>query len=360
MPSAAPNVKKQSLRNVATKTVVVVASLALAYVSTALALVFWPEPVFKGAPTITPEMQAMSEKASGLVREQVYPFTPRTFTTRDGEKLFARDFGASSRITVVFMHGVASDSEPSNVFSGLLNQLTGARVIAFDHRGHGQSGGKPWAVDHAGQYEEDVADIIAEIRKQDPQTRIILGGHSMGGGIALRYALRNDTAKVDGYLLMAPLFGSDSPSMKLTGSPAEAKIAEMFVKFRAPRLIGVVMLDSIGVTAFNDEPILLFNRPGMPAYGYAALQSMQPNSPDDYRAALSAIDAPLLLVAGDKDEAFNAAAYEGIIRQYSKGETALIEGASHSGVTSDPRTAERIAQWLSASESHLSNLSNAR
>jgi alpha-beta hydrolase superfamily lysophospholipase len=351
--------KKMTLGEFLKGTALAGASLAAIYAGTAVSLVYWPDKPFVGAPVVTAEMQAMGEKMSGVVRKQIYDFAPRTFSVRDGTEIFARDFSPEeqAKTTIVLMHGVAGDSAPMNSFAGKMLETSGVRVIAIDHRGHGQSGGKPWAVDHAGQYEEDAADVIAQVRKETPETRIILAGHSMGGGIALRYALNDKLPDVDGYLLMAPLMGGDSPTMqKAAASPEEVKLGEMFVKFRTLRLIGALMLDSVGISAFNNEPILYFNRPslngsGMPGYGYSALQSMQPNAPQDYRAALAAIDKPLLLVAGSKDEAFNGPAFEGVIKQYSKGEALIVAGAMHNGVTHDPRAIERVSQWLDAMDS---------
>jgi alpha-beta hydrolase superfamily lysophospholipase len=69
-------------------------------------------------------------------------------------------------------------------------------------------------VAHIGQYEEDAAGRHRRPRAQSPNRRIILAGHSMGGGVSLRYALLGSAPKVDGYLLLAPLFGGDSPTMR--------------------------------------------------------------------------------------------------------------------------------------------------
>jgi alpha-beta hydrolase superfamily lysophospholipase len=43
-------------------------------------------------------------------------------------------------------------------------------------------------VDYIGQLEDDVADVIAAIRARRPDARIVLLGHSAGGGLLVRYA----------------------------------------------------------------------------------------------------------------------------------------------------------------------------
>jgi hypothetical protein len=46
----------------------------------------------------------------------------------------------------------------------------------------------PGDVDYIGQLEDDVADVIAAIRARRPAARIVLLGHSAGGGLLVRYA----------------------------------------------------------------------------------------------------------------------------------------------------------------------------
>ena len=106
----------------------------------------------------------------------------------------------------------------------------------------------------------------------------------------------------------------------------------------------VIALDLRG----HGLPILYFNQPGAPAYGFAALQSMQPNAPRDYRCALSAIRVPLLVVVGSKDEAFNALAYPDVLRASGHVDsTKIIDGSTHNRVLGDSRTIDIVSQWIS-------------
>jgi predicted dienelactone hydrolase len=75
-------------------------------------------------------------------------------------------------------------------------------------------------------------------------------------------------------------------------------------------------------------------------------------APRDYRAAFRAIKAPLLLVAGSKDEVFRANAYADVVKQYSSGRSMLVDGATHVGVLTDTVAIAEIkflAQSLRAS-----------
>jgi alpha-beta hydrolase superfamily lysophospholipase len=326
----------------------ILAGLVALYGAAAVGATFWPETIFTNSVMVTPDVFAARQRASGVLTEQTYPYAERRFAARDGAQLYSRLFGAPASTTVVLVHGVTADSSQMNVPAGLLQVATGAQVIALDLRGHGHSSGTPWQTAYAGQYEDDVADVIKALRLVQPHGKVILAGHSMGGGIALRYALDAQAPPVDGYLLLAPLFGTGSPTER-TDAPAGPRSASAaYVYFRTPRLIGVLLFNLIGVHAFNNLPILYFNQPGSPEYGYTALESMQPNAPRGYRVALGAIKVPMLLIAGSRDEAFNAAAYSEVLNASGHpGSTLIIEGTTHNRVLSDPRTIAAIAKWMS-------------
>jgi alpha-beta hydrolase superfamily lysophospholipase len=196
-------------------------------------------------------------------------------------------------------------------------------------------------VDSIGQYEDDVGDVIQQLRATRPGRRIVLAGHSMGGGISLRYALKPGLPDVDGYLLVAPYLGPDSPTTRLEETEASAA----FLQVHVPRTLGLWVLNGFGITAFNGLRTIFFNLPQeMPlrSYSYRASVSM---APSDCGLAFQAISQPLLVVVGSADEAFHADRYEATIRPHSAGEVVVIDGASHDGVLTDPRTLDAIRSW---------------
>lgn len=300
----------------------------------AFVMVFWGDPEFPPLPEATPE-----EEAAFAARfEQPYPAGKRQFKMRDGVTLAAQDFPAKSDTAIVFIHGVLASSFPHNRSSGLLREAISAEVIAIDLRGHGSSGGAPGDVSYIGQYEDDVADVIRQIRAAKPTGRIILAGHSMGGGIALRYAMKPGAPPVDGYLLFAPHLGPKSPT-----TPTEATEAgAAFVRIHLPRILGLTLFNSAGIKGFNGLHTLFFNLPeGLPlrSYSYRAMVGMHPS---DHVPALAAVDKPLLVVVGSKDEAFRADRYPEVVRN---GEVVVIEGANHDGVVEDPRALAAVRRW---------------
>lgn len=281
-------------------------------------------------------------EAAGISFEQKFFAETRSFPLADGTALSAQVLSADSPTTVLYLHGILGASFLLNESAGMLREALGARVVALDLRGHGMSGGKPGDTDYLGQYEDDVAEVIGQLRAEKPGGRLILAGHSMGGGIALRYAEKAGLPPVDGYLLLAPHLGWESPTTRKEATAADARFAQLHI----PRLLALHLLNAVGVTPFNGLRIMFFNLPPelpLRSYSYRALLG---GTPDDYRKALAAVEVPLLLVVGSRDEAFVASEYEGVMRQWSQGSFALVPDAKHNSLTRDSRAMAHIAQWF--------------
>ncbi|MDX2007270.1 MAG: alpha/beta hydrolase [Meiothermus sp.] len=308
--------------------------------SLAALLIAQPDPKFSPLPAPTPEELATLAKRF----EQPYPSRAETLEVRDGATLNLQRYPAASDTTVLLLHGVLGSGALLNRTAGMLQEATGAEVVTLDLRGHGLRADRPGDVDYIGQYEDDVADAIAHLRRNRPDQRIILAGHSAGGGISLRYALkeaRGAAPAVDGYLLFAPHLGSRSPTTPTTFSPEGAR----FVQLQLPRVLGLSLLNALGIRAANGVRVLFFNLPPelpLRAYSYRALSSL---FPADHRPALKAVRAPLLVVVGSRDGSFKATEYGRVISAYSKGTVELVEGADHEGVLTDARTFEAIKRW---------------
>ncbi len=67
----------------------------------------------------------------------------------------------------------------------------------------------------------------------------------------------------------------------------------------------------------------------------------------DYEADLVAIEKPLLVVAGDADEAFIAERYAPVISaQTAAGTYHVLPGVTNMGVVTDPEVFPVIEDWL--------------
>lgn len=285
----------------------------------------------------------------------------RCVAARDGVRLALRRNpappwarGAQGGPVVLLLHGVlASGAEPAIAEAARrLEGAAGVSVYRLDLRDHGLSASRGRQdhladLDHIGQFEEDVADVLAHLRREHPEAPLVLAGHSMGGGIALRYLARPELragADVDGVLLYAPLLGERSPTARKAAKAEPG--APPLVRAAVPRIVGLALLNLLQIRVLNGLGTLYFDLPAdLPVRGYS-FRAMASLAPEDYRAALRSGDRPLLAIVGSNDEAFQAEAYPRVIALHPKGETVLVPGASHDGVLTDPRSTDAAATWL--------------
>lgn len=307
-----------------------------------LNLINVPSPVFKPSKPIKLDAKAIADMGF----EQVYENEPVEYITRDGKKLIAQKYAKQSTATVLLLHGVLSGSYLMNKTAGLIRDAADAEVIALDLRGHGQSEGKPGDVDFIDQYAYDLEDVIKSIHASKPAGKIILAGHSLGGGIILRHALLQGSTDVDGYILLAPLLGQNSPTIPQEQEYSNTDSSEPFMKIHISRIIGLKMLNSIGNHQHDSLPVLFFNVPELSPiknYSYRANESM---SPEDYKSGLQAVKKPLIVCVGSADEAFSAAEFEKAVSKNSKGETFMIESETHNGIRHNTEVMKIITNWV--------------
>ena len=119
------------------------------------------------------------------------------FQTRDGTRLFYKDWGAGK--PVVFVHTYVLNSDAWDYQMECLVRH-GLRSVAYDRRGHGRS-------DRPGSgYDFDtLADDLAALIDHRDLAEITLVGHSMGAGEVARYLSRHGSARVARVLLVAPI-----------------------------------------------------------------------------------------------------------------------------------------------------------
>jgi non-heme chloroperoxidase len=168
-----------------------------------------------------------------------------TITTKDGTKIFYKDWGTGQPI--VFSHGwplSADDWDGQMLYFGNL----GYRVIAHDRRGHGRSDQTSGGND-MNTYADDLAELFEKLDLRDA----ILVGHSTGGGEVARYLGRHGTKRV----AKAALISAITPLMlKTPNNPLGAPI-EVFDGLRAA-------LAANRPQFYKDitMPFYGFNRPG--------------------------------------------------------------------------------------------------
>ena len=268
----------------------------------------------------------------------------QSYTARDGASLFYRLFESDASLTLVLLHGSGAEGR---YLTGLAQKLASsniATVVVPDLRGHGRSVvSSSGDVDYVGQLESDLSDLNTHLKGRYPQNLLVLGGHSSGGGFAIKYAGTERAESFDAYLLLAPYLGHDAPTTRPNSGD--------WVQVSVRRYIGLSMLNNVGIRWFNATPVLFFNRPqewsdALQAdhYTYRMNQSL---SPKGYAQSLSANRKPLMVVIGREDEALFADEYPALFEQVApQSVVELIEDTQHLDLPDSTDAYRVIAAWL--------------
>src|SRR6476660_6427904 len=226
-----------------------------------------------------------------------------TITTRDGTKIFYKDWGPKSAQPIVFHHGwplSADDRDAQMMF--FLGQ--GYRVIAHDRRGHGRSS----QTDAGNEMDTYASDVSALVRGLDLRNAVHVG-HSTGGGEVAHYAARAEPGRV----AKAVLLDAVPPVMvKKDTNPGGTPI-EVFDGYRAALVANRAQL----YLDIPTGPFYNFNRSGVnPSEGlirnwwrqgmmgsvkagYACIKAF---SETDFTEDLKAIEVPVLVIHSADDQ----------------------------------------------------------
>ena len=320
------------------RTIFILLSISAIYILGSIGLIYTPEPVLEP----TTNTNAVDLESTGLNFEQNYEYIESHFKTRDGIRLYSNFFDAQSNTTIILLHGILANNYQYNTSAGRLSEITKTNVITIDLRGHGKSEGKQGDIDYIDQYVDDISDVIGIFRKDNLNQKIILAGHSMGGGIAMRYVSKKNTETVDGYLLFAPALGWESPTTRKESNPEDKQFSQAHI----PRIIGIAMLNAVGITSFNNLPVLFFNlQNGLPIveYTYCSMASM---SPEDASESFKKVGKPLLVLVGEDDAVFYPNEYKPLVTKNSAGEVQIIENANHNSIHYNSKSINVIKKWL--------------
>ena len=296
---------------------------------------------------ISSKPEKPTPEQSGLVFTELfvdYKNIPQlmTFGARDGQQLAYRYYPAQSDKVIILLHGSGSHSKYLLPLAKFISSEGLAQVYTPDLRGHGATPERRGDVDYIGQLEDDLADFIAMIRKDNPNAMFIVGGHSSGGGLAIRFAGSQYGNQADAYMLLSPYLAYDAPTVR----PNSGGWARPYTG----RIIGLIMLNNVGIQWFNDLTVIEFDMPAEARDGTETLSyTYRLNTsyaPRDYKKDLSAITQPLLVVVGSADEAFFADQFEPVISQYTKVKVKLVNDVTHMGVVVSPKVQPVIKEWL--------------
>lgn len=296
------------------------------------------------------QMQKLSS-ASGLdfttslERPDQRPLERSQFTARDGTRIPVLHLPSSRENAPLLIllhgsgwHGLQFDALASDLAKTI-------EVLVPDLRGHGISPHPRGDVAYIGQYEDDLADLIKTYRK-DGQ-KVILAGHSSGGGLVVRFAGGGHSDMIDGAILLSPFLKYNAPTTRENSGGWARPLTR--------RLIGLSMLNNVGIKGLNHLVVMQFRMPdkvlngpmghtATVAYSYRLNQSYAPRSA--YLKDVASLPK-FILIAGTRDEAFFADQYEPLMSEVTdKGAYHLVDGASHLEIVDAPQTLAFIKTFL--------------
>ncbi len=92
-------------------------------------------------------------------------------------------------MVLILIHGSGWHSRYFYRLASHIASVNAAHVYTPDLRGHGEVPQRRGDIDYIDQLEDDLADFVSLIRKEHPTAKLVVGGHSSGGGLALRWIL---------------------------------------------------------------------------------------------------------------------------------------------------------------------------
>jgi alpha-beta hydrolase superfamily lysophospholipase len=196
------------------------------------------------------------------------------------------------RAVVVIAHGAGEHSgRYPHVAARLVEE--GYAVYALDHRGHGHSEGPRAVIDRMDNAVEDLDQLIVLAASEQPGVPLFLLGHSMGGTIAVRYAVAHQD-RLTGLILTSPLAALEaaSPLTRLIARLLSAVTPHLGLFAVDPTLVS---RDPDVVRAYETDPLVYHAR--LPARTIAEIAGAVESFPE----AVGAITVPTLIMYGSGD-----------------------------------------------------------
>ncbi|MGM0604521.1 MAG: alpha/beta hydrolase [Halobacteriota archaeon] len=265
------------------------------------------------------------------------------YQTTDRSTLTYRRYDSDADRVFVLLHGEAFDSKYMQPLASYLSENGVANVVTPDLRGHGPNPEKRGNVSRIGHLQADVDDLADHLLSlYGDDATFVVGGHSFSGGLAVRIAADPLISFADGYALLAPYLGRQSPTTRRHCGGWAVPDEDW--------LIPLSILEGFGIDRYHDRDILEFDVPDdvkyedvTRSYTYRLDQSFTPPWHDE---ELVGMEGPGYVLVGGDDEAFVPAAYSDVFEPYDDVEVELIDGVTHLGAALDERCFEPLARWL--------------
>lgn len=256
----------------------------------------------------------------------------------DGTKLHLTRGGArDARVTVILVHSYAQDHRVWHKIMEVLPGVTArpVQVLAYDHRGHGESGRANDSTATVERLGDDLAELI-----QTTTGRLILVGHGMGGLVIMALTARHQelfTERVAGLVFLATAAGLLAAALPRS----VGRLAQDLEPILGSRLLDHVRSRIDKAKTIGLRWLLLGDDPD-PADARLVAQMISKHWPDtvalfrpaldqyDREAALTvAAETPVLAVVGEKDRIVPASHARALAAAVHQGTAVTLPGLGH-------------------------------
>lgn len=198
--------------------------------------------------------------------------------------------GLKAVLAITHGHG-----EHSGRYGNVVNWFVprGYAVYAFDLRGHGCSAGPRGHIERWDEFREELSAFLAFVREREPGQALFLVGHSMGGLIALEYAL-HDPQGLAGVIASGPLLSQ----------PGIAPFLIMLSKVLSTLVPRLALKTGLDATALSRDPAVVeayINDPLVHSFGTARLGAELARAIEWTQAHAADLALPCLIVHGSDD-----------------------------------------------------------
>lgn len=265
-----------------------------------------------------------------------------------GQQIHYRDQGRRDGPAIILLHGSNSSLA---TWEPLVKRLGSTyRIVTLDLPGHGLTGATP-DQDYSADGMAAAVDVVAAKLGLD---HFVLGGNSMGGWVAWRYALAQP-ARVDALLL---LDAAGMPLRKGENAP-ESNVGFRILKYPAGRwlatqitprtLVEQSLRGSVENQAIVDDAMIdrYWELLRFPGNREATVLRARMNREPAMAADAGRIKAPTLILFGAKDRIINPSAAQTFHDRIARSEVVLLPGIGHLPMEEAPdATARAIADFL--------------
>ncbi|MEL6230232.1 MAG: alpha/beta fold hydrolase [Cyanobacteria bacterium J06627_3] len=316
------------------------------------------------------ELHLISAKSDPMLRPVIHNFQQRlaqlkwqTITVQHQDGMFSATDGLSLyyqswlptlpiKATVVLVHGLGGHS---GLFQNVVKALIpdGYALYGYDLRGHGRSPGQRGYINRWAEYRNDLAAFMAMVHQQHPTIPCFLLSHSLGGIMALDYALYGtlNSSELNNttYPPVAGIVAASLPFGTHATTDLRLKIGQV-LSLGWPRFSLSLGLKTILPSRDRSVVLAYAHDPLRHQQGTARLATEFSKTVQTLYAHQSSLTIPLLMLHGTADKVANYKVSQEFFRRLSQTNKTFISysGAYHELYNESNHTEimKDIAAWL--------------